>query len=96
MPAAYGLEDFPYFLAALRGASRGRVLQLRIALHHERSPVHRANGPDRELHQRPGETQSPVALGRRLRYLVLPEFHLDVRQSPAQCMEWDAVVHLWI
>ena len=48
------------------------------------------------LHQRLGETQSPLALGRRFRYLVLPEFHLEVRQSPAQCMEWDAVVHLWI
>ncbi len=48
------------------------------------------------LHQRLSETQSPLALGRRFRYLVLPEFHLDMRQSPAQCMEWDAVVHLWI
>src|ERR1019366_304489 len=43
-----------------------------------------------------GETQSPLALGRRFRRLVLSEFHLDVRQSPAQCMEWNAVVHRWI
>ena len=48
------------------------------------------------LHQRLGETQSPLPLGRRFRYLVLLKFHLDVRQSPAQCMEWDAVVHLRI
>lgn len=31
-----------------------------------------------------------------MRYLVLPEFHLDVQQSPAQCMEWDAVIDPWI
>src|ERR1019366_4631386 len=43
-----------------------------------------------------GETQSPLALGRRFRRLVLSEFHLDMRQSPAQCMEWNAVVHRWI
>ena len=48
------------------------------------------------LHQRLGETQSPLALGRRFRHLVLPEFHLDVRQSAPQGVEWNAVVHVRI
>lgn len=46
------------------------------------------------LNQRLSEPQSPSMLGGRVRYLVLPELHLDVRQSPAQGMEWNAVVHL--
>src|SRR5579864_4261739 len=39
------------------------------------------------------ETRSPAVLGGRIRYLVLPELHLDVRQSSTQGMEWNAVVH---
>jgi hypothetical protein len=48
------------------------------------------------LHQRLSETQSPSVLGGRVRYLVLSEFHLDVRQSAPQRMERNAVVHLRI
>src|ERR1035438_2664141 len=48
------------------------------------------------LHQGLSETQSPSVLGGRVRYLVLPEFHLDVRQSPAHGVERNAVVHLRI
>ena len=48
------------------------------------------------LPQRVSEAESPPALGGRVRYLVLPKFHLEVRQPPAQGMEWNAEVHLRI
>ena len=47
-------------------------------------------------HQSVSETQSPSALGDRVRYLVLSEFHLEVLQSPAQGMKWNSIIHLRI
>jgi len=49
--------------------------------------------PTSALHQRLSETPSPFMLGVRVRYLVLPEFHLEVQQFAAQGMEWSTVIH---
>ena len=35
----------------------------------------------------------PIGTGSLHKYFILPEFHLDVRESPAQSMEWNAVVY---
>ena len=67
-------------------------MQLQLAAQAERPGIVSALS----LHQRLGEAQSPSALRCRVRYLVLPEFHLKVPQSPAQGMKWNAVVHLRI
>jgi len=45
-------------------------------------------------HQGLSETQGPSVLGGRVGNLVLAKFHLEVRQFPAEGVEWNTVVQL--
>ena len=42
------------------------------------------------------KTQSPSALAACVRYLILPEFHLQVLQPAAHGMKWNTVIHFRI
>lgn len=83
------------FIARRRGGSQASLAQ-QLVVSTNRFLRNPAISQGRKLRQRLSETQSPSVLSGRVQYFVLPEFHLDVRQSPAKGMEWSAVVHHWI